>query len=144
MKDVVTEQASKLLPRAEARLAALDQARSAYAERLAPGYNVFDFIRPGELGLSEVIAWLLDPSGSHAQGDRFLQAFVRSCLGWQDFDAARATVRLEAHCGQQRRIDILIESGSAAIAIENKPWAEDQPNQVKDYLAFLNRGYQQH
>jgi hypothetical protein len=38
----------------------------------ATGFNVFDFIDPDENKLSDVLAWLLDPKGSHGQGDVFL------------------------------------------------------------------------
>ncbi len=39
------------------------------------GLTPFEFIKADELGLSRVIGWLLNPSGSHGQGARFLKMF---------------------------------------------------------------------
>jgi hypothetical protein len=135
----LTQTVERLLVAVSARTSALASARSAYAERLAPDYNVFDFISGRELQLSKVLAWLLDPKGNHAQGSRFLEAFVAAFVGWDDFDAANASVQVEAACGERRRIDILITSGRDAIAIENKPSAADQPGQLDHYLRYLDR-----
>jgi len=46
-----------------------------FAPKLAPRFNCFDFINPDENKLSEVLAELLDPKGTHAQGDVFLRLF---------------------------------------------------------------------
>jgi PD-(D/E)XK nuclease superfamily protein len=42
----------------------------------------------------------------------------------------------------QRRIDILLNIDGVALAIENKPWAEDQKNQLKDYAKHLKKVFQ--
>ena len=63
--------------------AAFDAARRVYARRLAPDFNVFDFIAPDELRLSSILAWLLDPAGSHSQGNLFLVELLREFgLDW--------------------------------------------------------------
>ncbi|WP_224102421.1 PD-(D/E)XK nuclease family protein [Paraburkholderia caribensis] len=129
------------------RLAGLRSARAAYARRLAPEFNVLSLLRPDEIRLSSVFAELLDPAGSHAQGRGFWELFVEvfRCPEWAR-NAQQIKVRTEVGTDalerSERRIDIVIElDGTAAVAIENKPWAIDQDRQVADYLAHLKRRY---
>ena len=44
---------------------------------LARRSNVFRYLRDDELGLSRIIADLLDPTGEHGQGTTFLEAIVQ-------------------------------------------------------------------
>lgn len=124
------------------RLVAQRATKALYAERLAPDFSIFDFLDSRENGLSRVIAWLLDPIGSHAQGERFLVAFM-GWLGlgeeWKDRAiTARAWTEVSIGAGSQRGyIDILVRCGDRALAIENKPSALDQPWQVERYLDDL-------
>ncbi len=116
-----------------------------YEERLAPTFTPFQFLDVGENGLSRVIAWLLDPSGSHAQGDRFLSAFMEwADISWPDAAILSARVRTEApftRGSRTRRLDVLVTSGRLAVAIENKLDAKDQLEQVADYLDHLGGCY---
>lgn len=128
----------QLLDEVSTRLAALRHAREAFSRRLAPDFSVFDFIRKDELMLSRMLAWLLDPQGSHAQGSVFLGEFVRHVTPDLAVDAASSgRVLLEAPCGDRRRIDILMTFGDTAVAIENKPSAGDQVGQLEHYLGYL-------
>lgn len=129
---------------------ALQRARKLTEDRLAPDFSPFEFIETDELGLSQILAWVLNPKGSHGQGDRFLTAFLQH-LGtpWEALGAKGAVVRTEALTYSigwpNRRIDILIRCGESwTLAIENKPWAGDQPAQVKDYLDHLDELGGQH
>ena len=52
----------------------LEGARVLAAERdreLAPRFNVFDYVRDDELGLSRIIADLLNPNAKHGQGGSY-------------------------------------------------------------------------
>ncbi|MFB0490055.1 PAS domain-containing protein [Methylobacterium sp. OAE515] len=119
--------------------AAFAAARSLYARRLAPDFNVFDFINPDELRLSEILAWLLDPSGTHGQGALFLAEFLRELgLSWEDEDLCSARVKVEVEIDKGRRIDLLVRLPGAVLTVENKPFAADQPRQVADYLVWLD------
>ena len=40
-----------------------------------------------------------------------------------------------------RRLDVLIKFDSFGIAIENKPWAGEQTNQIHDYVVQLNHQF---
>lgn len=137
------ETVRSLLTLVHAHNRATDQARLAYRDRLAPDFNVFDFIGSDELSLSRALAWLLNPRGSHGQGDRFLRSYLALCdLPWStDAACEKAFVRVEAQTDRiladRRRIDILITTPSWAVAIENKPFAADQRAQVADYFSHL-------
>ena len=112
--------------------------------RLAHEFNTFDFMRDDEIGLSQIIAHLLNPSASHGQGTLFLQHFLKlvaSDRNWDHLNSKKVNVETEHSTVKKRRIDIYVEiSGEDhfRLAIENKPYAEDQENQVIDYLDYLD------
>ncbi len=127
-----------LLVEVSAHHAALLRAKSLYMERLAPDFNPLDFMKIDELNLSRVIAWLARPDGSHGQGGAFLQqllALIRS--EWSPEECSAAQVYLEHGTGDGR-IDILVKSGDRILAIENKPFSDDQPDQLERYLRYLD------
>ncbi len=116
--------------------------------RLAHRFNVLDYLRTDELGLSSVIADLLDPRANHGQGPFFLQVMLEKLQlteHWPDLELADATVSVERVITARRRIDISVKipdgSGEYCLAIENKPYAGDQENQVRDYLNHLAREF---
>ena len=129
----------------------LETARALEAEldrHLARRFNVLDYMRTDELGLSSILADLLDPQGPHGQGTLFLETFVEG-LGEQvfrlDLNGARISVVVEKVIPSNRRIDVYVKIGSGdatqCLAIENKPYAGDQENQIKDYLNYLSRRF---
>ncbi|MYL14490.1 MAG: hypothetical protein F4008_12115, partial [Gammaproteobacteria bacterium] len=114
-------------------------------------FNVLDYVHTKELGLSRIIADLFDPNASHGQGTFFIKSLLtrlkneRSCVvdeKWLDFDSKGIHVSLEKTIKANRRIDIYVTIKSKSrttyrLAIENKPYADDQENQVADYLKHL-------
>jgi hypothetical protein len=109
----------------------------------ATRFNVFDLIEPDENKLSDVLKLLLDPKGSHGQGDLFLRLLLDKLgFGSRVQRTADARVQREAptHAlrNQRRRLDVLVEAG-VLLAIENKVDSAEQENQVKDYLEHLAR-----
>lgn len=129
----------------------LDTARALESEldrHLARRFNVLDYVRTDELGLSNILADLLDPRGPHGQGTFFLERFVEG-LGERvfrpDLGTGRISVAVEKVIPSNRRIDVYVQSGNGnlawCLAIENKPYAGDQENQVNDYLKFLKDEY---
>jgi hypothetical protein len=112
--------------------------------RLATGFNVFDLIEPDENKLSDVLACLLNPKGAHGQGDLFLRLLLeRLGLGSDaNLRTKDATVRREApmHGTRKgvRRMDVFVEAG-VLLAIENKVDSLEQPEQVRDYVAHLDK-----
>lgn len=107
-------------------------------ETEAPDFNAFDFLRSDEYGLSAVIAWLLNPRGSHGHKDQFLRSFFKAFGLALKTGMENATVATEALTDRipaaRRRIDVLVRIGGYRLAIENKPWATWQAGQVRAYL----------
>ena len=121
---------------------------------LARRFNVLDYLKTDELGLSRIIADLFTPDATHGQGVLFLQTFLailkesNKAPGWPDLDRNRIKVVPEQTITDQRRIDVLVKIEDPdgiekphCLAIENKPYAHDQENQVKDYLEHLEQEY---
>ena len=119
--------------------------------KLAQQFNILDYLRDDELGLSRIIADLLNPKASHGQGTLFLQTLLsleglKNTRHWPGLDRNQISVVVERKITANRRIDISVHIGGTdgqtyCLAIENKPYAGDQENQVKDYLDHLKREY---
>ncbi len=86
----------------------LETARALEVEldrHLARRFNVLDYVRTDELGLSKILADLFDPKGHHGQGTLFLQCFMEG-LGkltdWPDLSGRPMSVEMEkSHHGKQ-------------------------------------------
>lgn len=133
--------------------------------QLARRFNVLDYIRTSELGLSRVIGDLLNPKATHGQDLLFLDTLLHGLkisseklrrplditCGYGDEDGwtvrpNTVQVRLERTITSGRRLDVSVEfEGSdgrrRCLAIENKAGAPDQPGQVCAYLNFLDGEY---
>lgn len=118
-------------------------------------FNVFKYLREDELGLSRVIADLLDPHAGHGQGTRFLKAMLEAFPETRgEFGRLRVTAANSIRVAKERltttgrRIDITVDIRSATgrfcLAFENKPYASDQDRQVKAYLEYLREQYGKH
>ena len=116
---------------------------------LARRFNVFDYLRTDERGLTSIIADLLNPQASHGQGPLFLWALLEK-LGVlplrYDLGECHVSVEVEHRIPSGRKIDLLARidkpNGDVfCVAVENKPFAPDQNNQIKDYLKHLNSKY---
>jgi hypothetical protein len=109
--------------------------------KLATGFNVFRLIEPSENRLSDIIADLLDPKGSHGQSETFLRLLFQrlSLPAAKDLrDIARVEREAPTHgiAKYRRRIDVLVDA-RALVAIENKVDSVEQDDQVRDYLEHL-------
>lgn len=124
-----------------------------FAPQLAPQFNVFSFIRPDEMRLSEIIAALLNSKHNpifpyHEQGDLFLRLFFEQ-FDMECYPPSQGSVRVSCETAtdaienSSRRIDIQVEFGNGdyCLAIENKPWAGDQKNQLADYGMNLQKKF---
>lgn len=115
------------------------------AERTGKNFNVFDVFGVNyEPLLSRILRELLDPDGSHGQGARFLQAFLDLCAKQcgkplaEAEDLPKAKVIAEWRTKRGRRIDIVIRlANNRSIGIENKPWASEGKDQLRDYAEEL-------
>lgn len=123
------------------------------------------FIHKKENTLSLIFRNLLDPKGNHGQGRPFLDALldeIRESMDHAkrrsgvDDQGARSIEMPSAHVdcrlyteygfvkkftnkGDRGSIDIVIEWPASKywIGIENKPWAGEQKEQIKEYFAAL-------
>ena len=115
----------------------------------ATKFSVFEYFNKHETDLSRIFGDLLNPAGRHGQSDRFLRLFLYEIQlsldealrsGFPLSDIHQAKVHLEYFIDEKRRIDIVLEMpNNNWIGIENKPWAREQEDQVKDYLEFLQQ-----
>lgn len=129
---------ASLLQRVSVRLEILQESERRFARELAPHFNLLDPFRVDELAFSRCLAQLLDPSGSHGQGDLFLKPFLEKLGITFDFRTLQnVKVGLEKLTDEGRRIDIVIDSSQAIVGIENKPWAGYQARQLQDYADHL-------
>ena len=117
---------------------------------LSTDFNVFkwffEWIKRKEDFLSDIIADLLNPAGSHGQDRKFLDAFLRR-IGKDDLcNRQPHQVTCQAptyYIDQDRKIDILVDFGDFGLGIENKPWpwSKDLEDQLKDYCRHLKKRY---
>ena len=121
---------------------------------LSTDFNVVsEFIRPNENRLSDIIACLLDANGSHGQGSKFLDAFLKHL-----FKENQTNPVAELSCDQiqVKRFDptyynytkinaagsiSLYDFEDFGIGIENKPWAGEGDGQLAAYYSHLKRKY---
>ena len=99
-------------------------------------FNIFDItgISSDEVVICKLLCELLDPKGSHCQGDAFLRLFVNGTLklNFSEPDYTSVSVHKEYNVNR-RRIDIVIISLNYMIPIEVKIFAGDQDGQCFDY-----------
>jgi len=119
--------------------------KQSFDKYLASEFNVFQYILPDENRLSDIIADLLDPKGKHGQKEIFLKEFLELTGISGKCDALKGKITREKATDyipdSQRRIDIIIDFGEFGIGIENKPWANEQNDQLKDYNKHLMKKY---
>lgn len=105
-------------------------------------FNIFDIanMESDEIKICRVIYELLNPKGSHYQGDCYLRLFVKYVLKLDITELEYKTVRVfrEYVVLNDRRIDLVIETESRFIPIEVKIYARDQQKQCFDYCNHKN------
>jgi hypothetical protein len=130
---------------AETKVKLAEDMINTYGKELAPNFNSIDFWTIDENKVSSIIAFFLDPSQKHQQGDIYLNHFLKKLdLSFFTFDNERdIKVKCELRIDNSRRIDIAIIKNNfeQVIAIENKIYSgtQDQNNQIKDYLEYLSK-----
>lgn len=126
----------KILNIVKSRIDAHIKFKKEYDKQLAFDFSLFQFFSIGENKISQVLAYFLDEKQNHAQGNIFLNEFVKTFYD-KEVDVSKSINICEKIITGKRRIDIYIKLKNLTIAIENKVWANDQPNQLKDYVTFL-------
>lgn len=161
----MSERIQALINQTKVALKTRDIYRKNYEARVASDFVPIDYFQPDEMDISRVLARLLDPRESHAQGTLFLDAF-RRLLGKHSESltlerdketiapiadrremvipclSEQTTVNVEYPLLPNKdRLDILLtdRSTKGLIAIENKPWANDGAEQLKRYAQWVER-----
>lgn len=104
-------------------------------------YNIIDLTRDEVRIHSKFIGELLNPKGTHGQGNLFLNLFIEQ-LDIKNFVSKGSIFTLEKYIGPKTkdsggRIDIIIEDiNNNSITIENKIDAEDQEAQLLRYYNY--------
>jgi hypothetical protein len=97
-------------------------------------FNIFSILRDehDEVNLHSLfLAELLNPKGTHEQGNVFLRKFL-DLNEISEFQLKNTYVKKE-----YKNIDILIANDTQAIILENKIYAEDQPRQLARYYKII-------
>ena len=116
-------------------------------------FNVFSILRMETKENdthSNFLGNLLDPRGTHLMGPTFLKLFLDQINNESVLDIETTNVTLEYSCGPTNhkektggRIDIYLEDNfGKSLSIENKIYADDQPNQIQRYVNH-NKGNNQ-
>ena len=125
---------------------------------LSTDFNVFKWIEPENKDLlpdqirrfenrrSAIIADLLNPSGSHGQDRKFLDAFLDVIKRPDLKDKKRPKVDRESPTyrsseNPRGQIDILVEFENFGLGIENKLDADEQKKQLQGYYEHLKEEY---
>ena len=126
-----------------------------HLEDLISEFNLFDVLKieRRELQHSALLAWLLDPSGSHGLQDYFLRRFLTAAaakaqdegitgitpLDVDAWDLTNIEVATERH-----NIDVLLisQEDEFICIIENKIGASEHSDQLNRYLATVEREYE--
>ncbi len=110
-------------------------------------FNIFDITNTShdEVVICRVLYELLNPKGSHHQGNKYLRIFVKNVLDIEmsEKELLSAKVFREYETREGRRIDLVVSTSNYFIPIEVKIYAGDQKNQCYDYyqLAKNSRVY---
>lgn len=109
-----------------------------YDKQLALDFSLFQFFTIGENKISQVLAYFLDVNQNHGQGNIFLKEFVKTFCD-KEIEIEQLENVCEKLITKNRRIDIYVKLKGFTIAIENKIWADDQNNQLRDYSTYLEQ-----
>lgn len=116
-------------------------------------FNLFDVLRAtsAEIRHSNILAWLLDPRGTHNFGDAFLRRFLSRVLASSERDLARTSpARAElidladaAVEREWRNIDVLVCSAAnkLCLLIENKINSSESKGQLRRYFESVSEVY---
>ncbi len=115
----------------------------AFAQDENKKYNIYRILHltQNEVQMCRVLADLLNPSGEHGQGEKYLGCFVRTVLGLDvtNEEIKDAHVYKEYPITDDRRIDIVITYHGGFIPMEVKINAGDQKSQCYDYYRFAKK-----
>jgi len=140
----LAEDAQRKLPDFFRAFSVIHQQILAEKKRDSPDYNLFHILRIRHLETvthTPFLVNLLNPEGSHAQGDLFLRFFLQKVVGFGNSGQFRLQeLKENKHAQSLGFMDIFLRFESDkkqyALVIENKLYAGDQPEQLKRYFDY--------
>ena len=121
----------------------------------ATRFSVFWYFKHNENIISRIFADMLRGDGIHGQGTAFLDLFLeeivrdpadgagsRPAAEYVKAASGGCVVETEHVIPGRRRIDIVVRLGTRGeqwLAIENKPWAREQENQLDAYADYVHQ-----
>lgn len=129
---------------AHSKIEKIEQGRRRFGRKNAPWFNPIDFWWVDENKTSQILAFFLNPSESHEQGDRYLRHFIKK-FGL-DFFTYNRSDKLQVQCNvptdDGRCIDIVIHKNlfELAIGIENRIHmnVQEQQGELDHYSKYLS------
>ncbi len=111
------ERLQKFFAELAARLDVARKLEREFDRRLAHRFSAFKYLRNDEIGLSRIIADLLDPVAAHGQGTSFLRAFldktdINSVDNALNIDGYRASVKVQTEHGADEGRSTLVSKTS--------------------------------
>lgn len=117
-------------------------------------FNPFSVLKIGthEIRHSNVLAWLLDPSGNHYLGDKILKKMIMQIIV-ENEDIVPESLEMQAIqladfsdasiLREDKNIDILVRSerNNFILLIENKIYSKESEGQLKKYLDTIKQNY---
>ncbi|QKJ49320.1 MULTISPECIES: PD-(D/E)XK nuclease family protein [Proteus] len=131
----------KVIQRITTERKSYDKAKKRYYKKLSPDFSPLSLFKINENTISKCLAFLLDPTETHAQGKLFTQNFYKYFIKNNKYQSVKSVCLEQAveRDDSYRRLDIFVETSDLLIGIENKPWAEDEENQLYDYGCWLKK-----
>jgi hypothetical protein len=143
----------------------IDEVRQSFDVEMAFDFNALKFFNVHENKTSQILAYFMNPSKQHGQGNLFLKLFYQTLYDKVQSNILNASIAdnakvkdnpiphwdlikdkvirviLEEQTHEMRRVDILIEIGNKdfIVGVENKIYTttEDQESQLKHYSEYL-------
>lgn len=129
---------------ADSRIKKLEEERRRHGRKSAPWFNAIEFWEVDERKVAQILAFLLNPSESHEQGDRYLRHFIRR-FGLESFfynrrDKLYVKQNLPTN-EEDRLIDIVVYKNSFeqafAIVNETDMSKRELQNELEHYSSYL-------
>jgi hypothetical protein len=113
--------------------------------------NIFEVLKveSSENRNTDIMAWLLNPSGTHGCGNFFVRKLlpvIFPSVRYFDFDCS-FQINRELFLKADGRIDLILDGGNQIFAIENKIFTVDHGGQLGKYRKHLDerfKGYNIH
>ena len=126
-----------------------------HLEDLLAEFNLFDVLKieRRELQHSALLAWLLDPAGSHGLQDYFLRRFLTAAAAKAQDEGITGITPLDVDAWaltnievatERHNIDVLLisQDDEFVCIVENKIGASEHSDQLNRYLDTVEREYQ--